>query len=134
MWLQPKKIKYKKIQKGKLTKLNFRSNKLKFGSIGLKAAKSGTLSSRHIEAARQAIVRKLSRKGNLWVRVFPAVPITAKPTEVRMGKGKGTVSHWSVKVSAGTILFEAGGIVKNIAVVAFKTGGAKLPIKTTILF
>ena len=87
MWLQPKKTKYKKIQKGKLSKLNFRSNKLKFGSIGLKATKSGTVSSRHIEAARQAIVRKLNRKGKLWIRVFPVVPITAKPTEVRMGKG-----------------------------------------------
>lgn len=93
MWLQPKKTKYKKIQKGKLSKLNFRSNKLKFGSIGLKATNSGTLSSRQIEAARQAIVRKLSRKGKLWIRVFPTIPITTKPTEVRMGKGKGTVSH-----------------------------------------
>ena len=134
MWLQPKKTKYKKMQKGKLSKLNFRSNKLKFGSIGLKATKSGTLSSRHIEAARQAIVRKLYRKGKLWIRVFPTIPITAKPTEVRMGKGKGTVSHWGVKVSAGTVLFEVCGAVKNVAIVAFKTGGAKLPVKTTISF
>jgi len=134
MWLQPKKTKYKKIQKGKLSKLNFRSNKLKFGSIGLKATNSGTLSSRQIEAARQAIVRKLSRKGKLWIRVFPTIPITAKPTEVRMGKGKGTVSHWSVKVNAGTVLFEVCGIVKNVAIMAFKTGGAKLPVKTTISF
>jgi len=134
MWLQPKKTKYKKMQKGKLSKLNYRSNTLKFGSIGLKATKSGTLSSRHIEAARQAIVRKLDRKGKLWIRVFPAIPITAKPTEVRMGKGKGTVSHWGVKVSAGTVLFEVCGAVKNVAIVAFKTGGAKLPVKTTISF
>jgi len=134
MWLQPKKTKYKKMQKGKLSKLNYRSNTLKFGSIGLKATKSGTLSSRHIEAARQAIVRKLDRKGKLWIRVFPTIPITAKPTEVRMGKGKGTVSHWGVKVSAGTVLFEVCGAVKNVAIVAFKTGGAKLPVKTTISF
>jgi len=134
MWLQPKKTKYKKIQKGKLSKLNFRSNKLKFGSIGLKATNSGTLSSRQIEAARQAIVRKLSRKGKLWIRVFPTIPITAKPTEVRMGKGKGAVSHWGVKVNAGTVLFEVCGIVKNVAIIAFKTGGAKLPVKTTISF
>ena len=133
MWLQPKKTKYKKMQKGKLSKLNYRSNTLKFGSIGLKATKSGTLSSRHIEAARQAIVRKLDRKGKLWIRVFPTIPITAKPTEVRMGKGKGSVSHWSVKVSAGTVLFETYGIAKITAITAFKTGGAKLPVKTKIL-
>lgn len=134
MLLQPKKTKYKKMQKKTLSKYNFRSNKLKFGSIGLKATKSGTISSRHIEAARQAIARKLSRKGKLWIRVFPAIPITAKPTEVRMGKGKGAFSHWSVKVATGTILFEVCGTSQNIAISAFKTGGAKLPVKTTILF
>ena len=132
MFLQPKKTKYKKIQKGKLSKFNFRSNILKFGNIGLKAAKATTLSARQIEAARQAIVRKLSRKGKLWIRVFPNIPITAKPTEVRMGKGKGAVSHWGVKISAGTILFELCGVSKNIAITAFKTGGAKLPVKTII--
>nr|YP_010164001.1 ribosomal protein L16 [Thalassiosira nordenskioeldii]QRK25904.1 ribosomal protein L16 [Thalassiosira nordenskioeldii] len=134
MFLQPKKTKYKKVQKGKLSKFNFRSNKLNFGNIGLKATKSGTISSRQIEAARQAIVRKLDRKGKLWIRVFPATPITAKPTEVRMGKGKGAVSHWSVKISSGTVLFEAYGIPQNVAISAFKTGGAKLPVKTVVLF
>lgn len=132
MLLQPKKTKYKKIHKGKLTKYNFRSNTLQFGDLGLKAAKSGTISARQIEAARQAIVRKLNRKGKMWIRIFPSIPVTAKPTEVRMGKGKGAVSHWSVKVSAGTVLFEVCGISKNIGITAFKTGGAKLPIKTTI--
>ena len=132
MLLQPKKTKYKKIHKGTLTKYNFRSNILQFGDLGLKAVKSGTISARQIEAARQAIVRKLNRKGKMWIRIFPNIPITTKPTEVRMGKGKGAVSHWSVKVSAGTVLFEVCGISKNIAITAFKTGGAKLPIKTTI--
>jgi len=132
MLLQPKRTKYKKIQKGKLHKFNFRSNKLQFGEIGLKAAKSGTISSKQIEAARQAIVRKLNRKGKLWVRIFPNVPITAKPTEVRMGKGKGALSHWGVKISAGTVLFEICGMSENTAVSAFKTGGAKLPIKTVV--
>lgn len=132
MLLQPKKTKYKKIQKGKLSKFNYRSSELQFGDLGLKATKSGTISARQIEAARQAIVRKLSRKGKLWIRIFPNIPITAKPTEVRMGKGKGAVSHWSVKVSAGTVLFEVCGVSKNIAITAFKTGGAKLPIKTAI--
>lgn len=134
MLLQPKKTKYRKVQKGKLSKLNFRSNKLKFGNIGLKIIQSGTISSRQIEAARQAIVRKTNRKGKLWIRAFPTVPITAKPTEVRMGKGKGNVSHWSVKINAGAILFEVYGIPHNIAITAFKTGSAKLPVKTTILF
>lgn len=133
MILHPKKTKYKKIQKGKLSKLNFRSNKLKFGSVGLKAIKSGTISSRQIEAARQAIVRKVNRKGKLWIKVFPTVPITTKPIEVRMGKGKGAFSHWAVKVNAGTVIFEVYGVSQNIAITAFKTGGAKLPVKTMIL-
>ena len=132
MLLQPKKTKYKKVQKGKLNEFNFRSNKMQFGDLGLKAATSGTVSARQIEAARQAIVRKLNRKGKLWIRVFPAMPITAKPTEVRMGKGKGAVSHWGVKLSAGTVIFEVCGVSENLAMTAFKTGGAKLPIKTTI--
>lgn len=132
MLLQPKKTKYKKLQKGKLSKLNFRSNRLKFGNIGLKAAKAGTISARQIEAARQAIVRKLSRKGKLWIRVFPSIPITSKPTEVRMGKGKGAVSHWGVKISAGKVIFEVCGVAKKAAMIAFKTGGAKLPVKTLI--
>jgi large subunit ribosomal protein L16 len=132
MLLQPKKTKYKKVQKGRLSKLDFRSNKLKFGTIGLKAAKSGTISARQIEAARQAIVRKLSRKGKLWIRIFPSLPITAKPTEVRMGKGKGAVSHWATKISAGKILFEVCGVTKKAAITAFKTGGSKLPVKTVI--
>jgi len=93
MLLQPKKTKYQKVQKGKLSKFNYRSSKLKFGNIGLKIAQSGFISARQIEAARQAIVRKISRKGKLWIRTFPTVPITVKPIEVRMGKGKGTVSH-----------------------------------------
>jgi len=134
MLLQPKKTKYKKVQKGKLSKFNFRSNTMKFGNIGLKATKSGTISSRQIEAARQAIVRKLNRKGKVWIRIFPTVPITMKPTEVRMGKGKGTVDHWAAKVSAGTILFETYGVPRNTVISAFKTGGAKLPINTLIIF
>jgi large subunit ribosomal protein L16 len=130
MLLQPKKTKHKKIQKGKLFKLDFRSNKLKFGTIGLKAINSGTITARQIEAARQAIVRKLNRKGKLWIRIFPNIPITKKPTEVRMGKGKGAVSHWGVKISAGKILFEVCGVTKKAAIIAFKTGGSKLPVKT----
>ena len=132
MFLQPKRSKYKKFKKGKLTKLNFKSNKLVFGSIGIKALESGLISSRQIESARQAIARKIQRKGKIWIRIFPHYPVTKKPIEVRMGKGKGSVNHWAAKVSGGTVLFELSGISDNIALSAFKTGGAKLPIKTII--
>ena len=133
MFLQPKRSKYKKSRKGKLTKLNFKSNKLIFGSIGIKALESGIISSRQIESARQAIARKIQRKGKIWIRIFPNYPVTKKPIEVRMGKGKGSVSHWAAKVSGGTVLFELGGIPDNIALSAFKTGSAKLPIIISLL-
>jgi large subunit ribosomal protein L16 len=132
MFLQPKKIKYKKIRKGKLLKFEYKSNTLQFGTIGLKAAESGTISARQIEAARQAIVRKIQRKGKIWIRIFPCVPITKKPTEVRMGKGKGSTDHWAAKVRKGTVLFEMCGVDDLKSIPAFRTGGAKLPIKTII--
>ena len=113
MFLQPKKSKFKKVRKGTLPYLNFKSNKLKFGTIGLKAAESGTISSRQIQAARQSIMRKINRKGKLWIRIFPSIPITQKPAEVRMGKGKGSVSFWSAKVAGGSLIFELCGVNKN---------------------
>lgn len=132
MHLQPKKTKFKKTHKGKLSKFSFKGGKLRFGTIGLKSIESGIISAKQIEAARQAIVRKTQRKGKIWIRIFPNTPITKKPTEVRMGKGKGSVSHWSAKVKAGTVLFELCGVKKKIALGAFKTGGAKLCVKTII--
>lgn len=132
MFLQPKRSKYKKVRKGTLPKLEYRSTKLRFGTIGLKALESGTISARQIEAARQSIMRKIKRKGKLWITIFPTTPITAKPTEVRMGKGKGAVSHWAVKVGGGRVLFELCGVSTNTAIAAFRTGGAKLPIKTAV--
>ena len=134
MFLQPKSVKYKKFRKSKLSKFEFKSNKLKFGTIGLKAVESGIITTRQIESARQAIMRKIKRKGKLWIRIFPNVSITAKPNESRMGKGKGPFSHWSVKVSGGQVLFELCGSKLNLALTAFKTGGAKLPVKTKIVF
>lgn len=133
MFLQPKRSKFKKTRKGKLSNLNFKSIKLKFGTIGLKAAESGTITAKQIESARQAITRKINRKGKLWIRVFPDLPITLKPIEVRMGKGKGSVSFWSSRVAGGTIIFELCGVTKTTALTAFRTGGAKLPIKTQIV-
>lgn len=128
----PRRTKYKKTKKGKLSKFEFKAADLKFGTVGLKAAESGILSSRQIEAARQAIVRKIKRKGKIWVKIFPDLPITSKPTGVRMGKGKGEVSHWGARVRGGTVLFEICGVNFNTVLAALKTGGAKLPIRTKI--
>ena len=128
----PQKIKYKKTRKGKLVKLEFKANSIKFGVVGLKAAESGILKYKHIEAARQAISRKIKRRGKVWIRIFPYLPITAKPKGTRMGKGKGSVSHWGAKVRGGTTLFEICGVSYGLFFDALKTGGAKLPIKTRI--
>lgn len=131
MLLQPKKTKYNKIKKGKLCKFNYKNN-LNFGTIGLKALESGLISARQIEAARQAIARKIKKKGKIWIKIYPNLPITKKPTEIRMGKGKGNISHWTARVRGGSVLFEICGVNTKTAIKAFKTGSAKLPIKTQI--
>ncbi len=131
MFLQPNRVKYKKIKKGKLVKFSYK-NRLNFGTIGLKALESGFISARQLESARQAIVRKIKKKGKLWIKIFPSLPITKKPAEVRMGKGKGNVSHWVAKIRGGSVLFEVCGINRKNAIKAFKTGSAKLPVKTQI--
>jgi large subunit ribosomal protein L16 len=131
LFLQPNRVKYKKIKKGKLVKFSYK-NRLNFGTIGLKALESGFISARQLESARQAIVRKIKKKGKLWIKIFPSLPITKKPAEVRMGKGKGNVSHWVAKIRGGSVLFEACGINRKNAIKAFKTGSAKLPVKTQI--
>lgn len=133
MFNKSKQLKYPKIKKGKLKKLNFRSNDLRFGTVGLKAVESGILNFKQIEAARQAISRKIKKTGKIWIRIFSDLPITSKSTGIRMGKGKGQFSHWGVKISAGQILFEICCIDYEIIYIAFKTGGAKLPIKTKII-
>jgi large subunit ribosomal protein L16 len=133
MFLQPKNFKkLKKTRKGKIRKLEFKSNTLKFGTIGLKASTSGIITARQIEAARQAITRKTKRKGKIWIRIFPDLPITSKPREARMGKGKGSISLWAAKIIGGSVLFEICGIKENVASVALKLGGNKLPIKTLV--
>jgi len=132
MFLQPRKTKYKKTRKGKLKKLEFKSNTLRFGELGLKAEVAGMITARQIESARRAIARKIKRKGKIWIRIFPDLPITAKPTESRMGKGKGAVSHWVARVSGGTTLFEVCGVPTHIAIESLRSGGKKLPIKTKI--
>lgn len=132
MFLQPKRSKFKKTHKGKLKNLELKKNKLRFGLIGLKTTESGTISAKQLESARQAIVRKIKRKGKLWIRVFPDLPVSAKPIETRMGKGKGAVKYWSVRIKSGTVLFELCGISLKNSCLAFKTGGAKIPVKTKI--
>jgi len=134
MLLQPKKTRYKKLRKGKLKYLKFNSYELNFGTIGLKSVNSGVISAKQLEAARQAISRKTNRKGKIWIKVFPDTPVTAKPNESRMGKGKGSVKYWVAKVRGGTTLFELCGINSKIANTALKTGGAKLPIKTKVFY
>lgn len=133
MFLQPKKTKFKKVKKGKLVSLEFKSNILRFGTIGLKAAESGIVSARQIEACRQAMSRKIKKKGKIWIRIFPDIPITSKPISSRMGKGKGAISHWGARVRGGTVLFEICGVKDpKITTAALRTGQAKLPVKTRI--
>jgi large subunit ribosomal protein L16 len=132
MILQPKILKkFKKIRKGKLTRLKFKS-KLKFGVIGIKASSAGFINAKQIEAARQAISRKTKRKGKIWIRIFPHIAVTSKSKESRMGKGKGAISFWAAKVTGGNVLFEICGVEENVATAALKLGGAKLPVKTKI--
>jgi large subunit ribosomal protein L16 len=128
----PRRTKYKKTKKGKLVKLEFKATKLHFGTFGLKATEAGILNSRQIEAARQAIARKTKRKTKIWIRIFPDLPITSKPTGIRMGKGKGQLSHWGARVRGGTVLFEVCGANFKSITSALKTASAKLPVKTKI--
>ena len=130
----PRKTKYKKTKKGKLVKLEFKTTNLRFGTVGLKAIEAGILNSRQIEAARQAIARKTKRKAKIWIKIFPDLPITSKPTGVRMGKGKGQVSHWGARVRGGTVLFEVCGASYKTIFTALQTASAKLPVKTKIFY
>lgn len=134
MLLQPKNLKYKKLHKGRLSKFEFKANKLKFGIIGLKSLESGTITSRQLESTRQAISRKIKKKGKLWIRVFPFLPITKKSIESRMGKGKGSIDHWAIKIKAGIILFELCGTTNQKSSLALNAGKQKLPIKSVVVF
>lgn len=135
MFLQPKKYKYKKQKKTYLANLlTTKSSRLKFGNYGIKAQEATRLTAKQIESVRQTVNRQLSRKGKLWITIFPHIPVTSKPTENRMGKGKGAVDFWCAPVKAGTILFELGGNVSGVeAKIALKKGCSKLPIKTTVI-
>ena len=128
--LQPKRTKHRKMQRGRMKGETKRGATIDFGSFALKAMESIWLTDRQIESARQAMTRHMKREGSVWIRVFPDKPITRKPAEVRMGKGKGAPDHWAAVVQPGRILFEADGVPEQVAKEAFELAAQKLPIKT----
>ena len=128
--LAPKRTKYRKQQKGRIHGMAKGGTTLNFGSFGLKAEQAGRISSRQIEAARRAITRHLKRSGRMWIRIFPDVPVTKKPVEVRMGKGKGVPETWICRVKPGRVMFEVDGVQVLLAKEAFRRGADKLPIRT----
>lgn len=128
--LQPKRVKYRKVQKGRNKGLANRGNQLAFGSFGLKALERGRLTNRQIEAARIAVTRAMKREGRVWINIFPDKPITKKPLEVRMGKGKGPLDHWAAIVKPGRVLFETEGVSIERAQESLRLAAQKLPIKT----
>ncbi len=131
--LQPKRTKFRRHQKGKIKGIAQRGHTIAFGSFGLKALESGWITSRQIEAARVAVTRAMKRQGQIWIRIFPDKPITKKPAEVRMGKGKGAPEYWVAVVKPGTILFESSGSDSKLAKEALRLAAQKLPIKTQFI-
>jgi large subunit ribosomal protein L16 len=131
--LQPKKTKYRKQFKGRIKGLSKGGVALNFGSYGLKAIEPERITARQIEAARRAITRQMKRQGRVWIRIFPDVPVSDKPAEVRMGKGKGAVEYWAARVAPGRIMFEIDGVPDDVAREALRLGAAKLPIKTKVV-
>ncbi|MBC6980628.1 MULTISPECIES: 50S ribosomal protein L16 [unclassified Caulobacter] len=131
--LQPKKTKYRKAFKGRIHGNAKGGFLLNFGSYGLKSLEPERLTARQIEAARRAITRQMKRQGRVWIRVFPDLPVTDKPAEVRMGKGKGAVDYWAARVHPGRILFEIDGVPDDVAREALRLGAAKLPVRTKVV-
>ena len=131
--LQPKRTKFRKQQKGRNRGLAHRGSDVSFGEFGLKATTRGFITARQIEAARRAITRYVKRGGKLWIRVFPDKPITKKPVEVRMGKGKGNVEYWVAPIQPGRVLYEIQGVTEEQAREAFRLASAKLAVKTTFV-
>ncbi len=131
--LQPKKTKFRKQFKGRISGVAKGGTELNFGSHGLKALEPERVTARQIEATRRAITRAMKRQGRVWIRIFPDVPVTKKPTEVRMGKGKGAIEFWAARVKPGRIMVELDGVTDEVAREALTLGAAKLPIKTRIV-
>jgi len=131
--LQPKRLKYRKVMKGRNRGLAQRGSKVSFGEFALKATGRGRITARQIEAARRTMTRHVQRGGKIWSRVFPDKPITTKPLEVRMGKGKGSVEYWVAQIQPGKVLFEMSGVPEELAAEAFALAAAKLPVSTTFV-
>ena len=131
--LQPKRTKFRKQHKGRIHGVAKGGTTLAFGSYGLKAQEPERVTARQIEAARRAITRHMKRQGRVWIRIFPDVPVSSKPTEVRMGKGKGSVEFWAAKVRPGRIMFEIDGVSDAVAREALRLGAAKLPVRTKVV-
>lgn len=131
--LSPKRTKYRKAFKGRISGVAKGGYELNFGAYGLKALEPERITARQIEAARRAITRHMKRQGRVWIRIFPDVPVTSKPAEVRMGSGKGSPEYWAAKVKPGRIMFEVDGVPYDIAKRAFELAAAKLPIRTKLV-
>ena len=131
--LAPKKVKYRKQQKGRMRGAAYRGSSLTFGEFGLQAVECGRMSAQQIEAARVAMTRHVKRGGKIWIRIFPDKPITQKPLEVRQGKGKGNVEYWVAQIQPGRMLYEMEGVSEEVAREAFRLAAAKLPVTTTFV-
>jgi len=131
--LQPKRTKFRKVQKGRNRGLSHRGSKVSFGEYALKATSRGRITARQIEAARRAMTRHIKRGGKIWIRVFPDKPITNKPLEVRMGKGKGNVEYWVAQIKPGKVLYEIEGVSEELAREAFDLAARKLPVSTNFV-
>lgn len=131
--LLPKRVKYRKQQRGRMTGKAFRGSTIEFGTHGLKAMEPAWITSRQIEAARIAINRRMKRDGKIWIRIFPDKPVTKKPAETRQGSGKGSPEFWVAVVKPGRVMFEVGGVANDIALEALKLAAYKFPIKTKIV-
>ena len=131
--LSPRKVKHRKMFKGRMRGVAHRGSDISFGEYALKAVECGKMSSAHIEAARVAINRKIKRGGKMWIRVFPDKPITKKPAETRMGKGKGSPEYWVAVIKPGKVLYELSGVPKELAMEALKLAGHKLPFATKVI-
>ena len=131
--LQPKKTRFRKQFKGRISGFAKGGTDLNFGQYGLKAVEPERVTARQIEAARRAITREMKRQGRVWIRIFPDVPVSQKPTEVRMGSGKGAPEYWAARVHPGRIMFEIDGVAEDIAREALRLGAAKLPVRTRFI-
>ena len=131
--LQPKRTKFRKAFKGRIRNVTKGGAELNFGQFGLKAMEPERITARQIEAARRAMTRHMKRAGRVWIRIFPDVPVSKKPTEVRMGKGKGSPEYWMARVKPGRVMFEVDGVPDDVAREALRLGAAKLPVRTRIV-